>query len=88
MTTDPLADSDEEVADENARLDYSEWCQRLSISPLQPATNALSAAVLRLRIISRLRGKDPTPEPESIPQIVPFPIIHTHTHANAHSASI
>ncbi|KAH9835714.1 uncharacterized protein C8Q71DRAFT_763139 [Rhodofomes roseus] len=66
MTTDPLADSDEEIADENARLDY----------------------ILRLRIISRLRGKEPTPEPESIPQIVPFPIIHTHTHANAHSASI
>ncbi|EPT04174.1 hypothetical protein FOMPIDRAFT_97068 [Fomitopsis schrenkii] len=66
MTTDPLADSDEEVIDENARLDY----------------------ILRLRIISRLRGKEPTPEPESIPQIVPFPIIHTHTHVNAHSASI
>ncbi|KAH9937526.1 uncharacterized protein B0H18DRAFT_1081689 [Fomitopsis serialis] len=67
MTTDPLADSDDEIADENARLD---------------------TVLLRLRIISRLRGKEPTPEPESIPQIVPFPIIHTHTHANAHSAAI
>lgn len=85
MTTDPLADSDEEVIDENARLDYSE-CQRLLFPAT--ATNAPSAAVLRLRIISRLRGKEPTPEPESIPQIVPFPIIHTHTHVNAHSASI
>ncbi|KAJ3804787.1 hypothetical protein F5876DRAFT_70345 [Lentinula aff. lateritia] len=40
--TDPLADSDEEMEDENCRNDY----------------------VQRLNIVCRLRGKNPTPEPE------------------------
>ncbi|PFH54665.1 hypothetical protein AMATHDRAFT_210 [Amanita thiersii Skay4041] len=42
MTTDPLIDSDEELGDDDARIDYSQ----------------------RIRILSRIRGKSPTPEQE------------------------
>ena len=54
-----MIDSDDEMyADENTRLDYSE-------SRLVPGVLILfshdGALVLRLRIISRLRGKEPTP---------------------------
>ena len=63
MTTDPLMDSDDEMyADENTRLDYGKW----SLFDIHVVVSAHTAfyfalTVLRLRIISRLRGKEPTP---------------------------
>jgi Ino eighty subunit 1 len=62
MTTDPLEESDDEM-DENTRLDL---CQ--SLLHLTILNSALTyVAVLRLKIINRLRGKEPTPEPEMPP---------------------
>jgi len=46
MTTDPLVDSDEELGDDDTRLDYMQ----------------------RMSILSRIRGKSPTPEPELLRQ--------------------
>ena len=69
MNTDPLLDSDDEMyADENTRLDYSS-----SPSPLHfPHSHSCcpTLTVLRLRIISRLRGKEPTPPPDFGPYSV------------------
>ena len=60
MTTDPLVDSDDEMyADENTRLDYGLSALLVPRPGLTPSLNSLT--VLRLRIISRLRGKEPTP---------------------------
>lgn len=59
MNTDPLEDSDDE-GDENARLDL-----RAYLSLLVGLLANGVVAVVRLRIINRLRGKAPTPEPES-----------------------
>lgn len=63
MNSDPLEDSeDEDNADENTRADL-----RMSISSLVFLSwSNTFTLVLRLRIISRLRGKEPTPEPEPL----------------------
>ncbi|KAF8349890.1 hypothetical protein F5887DRAFT_405062 [Amanita rubescens] len=45
-TTDPLVDSDDELGDDDTRLDYMQ----------------------RMSILSRIRGKSPTPEPELLRQ--------------------
>lgn len=65
MNTDPLDDSDdEENADENTRADLRTSTSSVMVFYL---ANKLLPVVLRLRIISRLRGKEPTPEPEPLP---------------------
>ena len=64
MTTDPLLDSDDEMyADENTRLDYGQWRTR-SFCIHSQYSHRGALTVLRLRIISRLRGKEPTPPRE------------------------
>lgn len=53
-------DSDDEMyADENTRLDYG--LSPLLVPHLRLTPSFDSLTVLRLRIISRLRGKEPTP---------------------------
>lgn len=56
------------------------WHVMMSTDPLLDSDNEEADEdkrldyILRLRIISRLRGKEPTPEPEAIPPFVP--VIH------------
>lgn len=61
-TTDALIDSDEEIGDYHARLDYGKWCCELMI---YCSLNLRS--VRRLDTLKRLRGKSPTPEPVPAP---------------------
>lgn len=69
MNTDPLLDSDDEAyADENTRLDYGQCISAPVLYANSPSLLLLT--VLRLRIISRLRGKDPTPPRELGPYSV------------------
>lgn len=56
---DPLGDSDTE-ADEHVRLDYSTYL--IHVLPLARADRSFLPG-RRLRILSRLRGKEPTPPP-------------------------
>ncbi|KAJ7139861.1 hypothetical protein C8R44DRAFT_727821 [Mycena epipterygia] len=60
--SDPLADSDEEVDDEHARRDHGSC--RLCL--LFPSSRRSTNAAERLAVLSRLRGKAPTPEPEGL----------------------
>jgi hypothetical protein len=58
--TDPLLDSDEELADEHVRDDYRTPMKFLSLHITDEA-----CLVRRLQIISRLRRMEPTLEPAS-----------------------
>ncbi|CCM02787.1 uncharacterized protein FIBRA_04896 [Fibroporia radiculosa] len=67
------------------------WHVVMTTDPLEdsddeyPDESARLDYVLRLRIISRLRGKDPTPEPEVAPQhqATPIPHLNIDAHPNA-----
>ena len=63
-TTDPLEESEDEM-DENTRLDLRKLLRVCGMMK-RNAAHAPSP-VLRLQIINRLRGKEPTPEPELRP---------------------
>lgn len=65
MTYDPLIDSDDESQDENIQLEYS----AIDSSDNQVRVNVDTSAARRLSVLSRLRGRPPTPEPafEDIP---------------------
>jgi hypothetical protein len=59
MTYDPLLDSDEESQDENVRIEYSENI----LQTIEFDLTFDSFAARRLSVITRLRGRPPTPEP-------------------------
>lgn len=58
-STDPLADSDEELMDEYVRTDYSE-----SLELIPRARLLMTIADQRIAVLTRLRGKAPTPPPD------------------------
>lgn len=58
-STDPLADSDEELMDEHVRNDYSVYLGL--VARMQPLMIVLDQ---RIAVIARLRGKAPTPPPD------------------------
>lgn len=58
LNSDPLVDSDEECPDEHLRLDYSGSPR---VACLCMLTQVLDR---RMQVITRLRGRPPTPEPE------------------------
>lgn len=60
-STDPLVDSDEELMDEYVRNDYSESLGFV------PQTQPLMIVVdQRIAVITRLRGRVPTPPPDNV----------------------
>ena len=67
LNSDPLMDSDEECPDEHLRLDYSGPL----MYQLQCLCMLIKALDRRMQVITRLRGRGPTPEPEST-QTVPI----------------
>jgi Ino eighty subunit 1 len=61
-TTDPLLDSDDEVGDENVRHD----CSKFFVFHIPPPI-LICVTVQRLRVVTALRHKEPTPELERRP---------------------
>lgn len=64
LNSDPLVDSDEECPDEHLRLDYSGSLMRCIFTYM-----LISVPDRRMEVITRLRGRPPTPEPACIQTI-------------------